>query len=443
MFLQIHEPGQTPLPHEGHRGGAVGIDLGTTNTVVAVSEGGAASVLRDDHGRGLIPSVVYLRARRHGRRGRGRAPRAARPSRRGGLVDQAADGPRRRRGQGAGRLAALSGRRLPGRHGASGHRRPHALAGRDFRRHPARRQSPRRSLCSITRSPARWSRCRPISTMRRARRRATRRAWRSSKCCAWWPSRPLRHSPTVSIPAPRGSTRSTISAAAPSIFRCSISKGRVSGARHRRRRGTGRRRYRHGGGRAFRRRARQKSFGGAPPTPAEVKQALVTARFAKECLSSQIRGRMGDRAGRHHQPPCALDRATLERLAEPLRRAHHRDHQRRSWPMPGSSPPRSRAWCWSAVRPACRWCVAPWPACSAASRSPTSIPTRWWRSARRSQAEALTSRLGHAAARRDAAFARHRDHGRHRRNPDPAQYADPGRHGPGIHHLAGWPGRAC
>jgi molecular chaperone HscA len=59
MLLQIHEPGETPLPHEGHKGGAVGIDLGTTNSVVAVSEGGAASVLRDDHGSGLIPSVVY------------------------------------------------------------------------------------------------------------------------------------------------------------------------------------------------------------------------------------------------------------------------------------------------------------------------------------------------------------------------------------------------
>jgi len=58
MLLQIHEPGQTPLPHEGHKSAAVGIDLGTTNSVVAVSEAGKADVLRDEHGRGLIPSVV-------------------------------------------------------------------------------------------------------------------------------------------------------------------------------------------------------------------------------------------------------------------------------------------------------------------------------------------------------------------------------------------------
>jgi len=59
MLLQIHEPGQTPLPHEGHKGAAVGIDLGTTNSVVAVSESGVASVLRDEQGHALIPSVVF------------------------------------------------------------------------------------------------------------------------------------------------------------------------------------------------------------------------------------------------------------------------------------------------------------------------------------------------------------------------------------------------
>ncbi len=58
MLLQIHEPGETPLPHEGERGLAVGIDLGTTNTVVAIARDGAAEVLRDDKGRALLPSVV-------------------------------------------------------------------------------------------------------------------------------------------------------------------------------------------------------------------------------------------------------------------------------------------------------------------------------------------------------------------------------------------------
>ncbi|BBK36816.1 chaperone protein HscA [Allostella sp. ATCC 35155] len=57
MLLQIHEPGQTPQPHE-EAGVAIGIDLGTTNSVVAVATDGKAEVLRDADGRGLVPSVV-------------------------------------------------------------------------------------------------------------------------------------------------------------------------------------------------------------------------------------------------------------------------------------------------------------------------------------------------------------------------------------------------
>jgi molecular chaperone HscA len=61
-LLQIHEPGQTPLPHAGERGIAVGIDLGTTHSVVAVSEGGNAQVLRNIHGHALTPSVVWMKS---------------------------------------------------------------------------------------------------------------------------------------------------------------------------------------------------------------------------------------------------------------------------------------------------------------------------------------------------------------------------------------------
>lgn len=59
IFLQIHEPGETPAPHESERGLAVGIDLGTTNSVVAMSRESKAEVLRGSDGRALIPSVVY------------------------------------------------------------------------------------------------------------------------------------------------------------------------------------------------------------------------------------------------------------------------------------------------------------------------------------------------------------------------------------------------
>ncbi|HEX6121088.1 MAG TPA: Hsp70 family protein, partial [Dongiaceae bacterium] len=59
-LLQIHEPGETPEPHAEAPGIAIGIDLGTTNSVVAVVDGERPEVLRDAQGEGLIPSVVAL-----------------------------------------------------------------------------------------------------------------------------------------------------------------------------------------------------------------------------------------------------------------------------------------------------------------------------------------------------------------------------------------------
>ena len=58
-LLQISEPGQTPNPHE--RRIAVGIDLGTTHSLVAAVRSGSAECLSDDQGRVILPSVVrYL-----------------------------------------------------------------------------------------------------------------------------------------------------------------------------------------------------------------------------------------------------------------------------------------------------------------------------------------------------------------------------------------------
>jgi molecular chaperone HscA len=58
-LLQISEPGQSAEPHQ-HRL-AVGIDLGTTNSLVATVRSGSVAVLRDEQGSGLLPSVVrYL-----------------------------------------------------------------------------------------------------------------------------------------------------------------------------------------------------------------------------------------------------------------------------------------------------------------------------------------------------------------------------------------------
>ena len=55
-LLQIAEPGQSPEPHQ--RKLAVGIDLGTTNSLVATVRSGDAATLPDECGSHLLPSVV-------------------------------------------------------------------------------------------------------------------------------------------------------------------------------------------------------------------------------------------------------------------------------------------------------------------------------------------------------------------------------------------------
>ena len=58
-LLQLSEPGQTPDPHQ--RRIAIGIDLGTTHSLVASVRNGSSECLPDEQGRVLLPSVVrYL-----------------------------------------------------------------------------------------------------------------------------------------------------------------------------------------------------------------------------------------------------------------------------------------------------------------------------------------------------------------------------------------------
>ncbi len=56
-LLQIAEPGQAVAPHQ-HRL-AVGIDLGTTNSLVASVRSGQSMILNDEQERSLVPSVVH------------------------------------------------------------------------------------------------------------------------------------------------------------------------------------------------------------------------------------------------------------------------------------------------------------------------------------------------------------------------------------------------
>ncbi|HXU93223.1 MAG TPA: Fe-S protein assembly chaperone HscA [Gallionella sp.] len=59
-LLQISEPGLSTAPHQ-HRL-AVGIDLGTTNSLVATVRNGISVVLNDENGRAMLPSVVRYAA---------------------------------------------------------------------------------------------------------------------------------------------------------------------------------------------------------------------------------------------------------------------------------------------------------------------------------------------------------------------------------------------
>ncbi|MEB4676670.1 Fe-S protein assembly chaperone HscA [Enterobacteriaceae bacterium G50] len=62
-LLQISEPGLSAAPHQ--RRLAVGIDLGTTNSLVATVRSGQAETLADSQGRHLLPSVVHYQAQGH------------------------------------------------------------------------------------------------------------------------------------------------------------------------------------------------------------------------------------------------------------------------------------------------------------------------------------------------------------------------------------------
>jgi molecular chaperone HscA len=57
-LLQISEPGESPAPHQ--RRLAVGIDLGTTHSLVATVRSSVAEVLPDEQGRALVPSAVFV-----------------------------------------------------------------------------------------------------------------------------------------------------------------------------------------------------------------------------------------------------------------------------------------------------------------------------------------------------------------------------------------------
>ncbi|MFT5995052.1 MAG: molecular chaperone HscA, partial [Glaciecola sp.] len=59
-LLQIAEPGQSEAPHERKIG--IGIDLGTTNSLVSIVQSGKADTIANTSGEHLLPSVVQYKA---------------------------------------------------------------------------------------------------------------------------------------------------------------------------------------------------------------------------------------------------------------------------------------------------------------------------------------------------------------------------------------------
>ena len=58
-LLKIYEPGQTPQPPHPEEI-AVGIDLGTTNSLIAISVNQKPQILLDDNGHFMQPSIVAV-----------------------------------------------------------------------------------------------------------------------------------------------------------------------------------------------------------------------------------------------------------------------------------------------------------------------------------------------------------------------------------------------
>ncbi|AKD37805.1 chaperone protein HscA [Pasteurella multocida subsp. multocida OH4807] len=59
-LLQIAEPGQSAAPHQHKL--AVGIDLGTTNSLIATVRSGKVDILLDEQARPLLPSIVHFQS---------------------------------------------------------------------------------------------------------------------------------------------------------------------------------------------------------------------------------------------------------------------------------------------------------------------------------------------------------------------------------------------
>ena len=183
-LLQISEPGLSAAPHQ--RRLAAGIDLGTTNSLVATVRSGQAETLADHEGRHLLPSVVHYQQQGHS---------VGYDARTNAALDTA--------------NTISSVKRLMGRSLADIQQRyPHlpyqfqaSENGLPMIETAAGLLNPVRVSADILKALVSLSPFQRTLTMPSVRAPKTRRVWRGCMFCAYLMNRPLRLLPTGWIPA--------------------------------------------------------------------------------------------------------------------------------------------------------------------------------------------------------------------------------------------------